>query len=144
MKMKNKYADYKDVVRILRKHCPLAYQISVRRVAMGKCLDGDCVKYRKKFFIRINKDLSEDTAIDTLLHEWAHARAWNHLLDNLDSQDKFDDFSHDASWGVAYSEVYRLYQRYFLLSSDGVTNVDESTMCSKKRYCSRGTDQEII
>lgn len=138
MKMKNKYADYKDVVRILKKHCPLAYDISVRRVATGRCLDGDCIKYKKKFFIRINRDLSEDSAIDTLLHEWAHARAWNHLLDNLDSQDKFDDFAHDGSWGVAYSEIYRLYQKFFLSSSDGVTNnTDQTTMCSKKRFCSR-------
>ena len=75
-------------------------------------LDGDCHKYKKKFYIRINRDLDEPAAIDTLLHEWAHARAWNHLLDSAETNEHFETFSHDASWGVAYSEVYRVYEKY--------------------------------
>ena len=63
--------------------------------------------------IRIDKSLSESTAIDTLLHEWAHARAWNHLHDSLDDEE-FEERSHDASWGVAYSEVYKIYEQYYI------------------------------
>mgnify|MGYP003333296887 CR=1 FL=1 len=130
----NKYTNYKNVIKVLKKNCSLAFDISVRRSAMSQCLDGECVKYKKKFYIRINRDLPEDVAIDTLLHEWAHARAWNHLLDNLDSPEKFDDFSHDASWGVAYSEVYRVYQKHFLSGSSENKNSEETlNMCSKRK-----------
>ncbi len=76
-------------------------------------LDGDCSLGQKKFFIRINRELSESSAIDTLLHEFAHARAWNHLHDALDCSE-FAERSHDASWGVAYSEVYRVYEQCYL------------------------------
>lgn len=106
-----KYKNYKKLVSFLKKNLPIAYPVSVRRCVMGKTLDGECVKYKKRFFIKINKDLPENLAIETLIHEWAHARAWNHLLDSMESDERFDDFSHDATWGVAYSEVYRVYQK---------------------------------
>ena len=53
-------------------------------------------------------------AIDTLLHEWAHALAWNYSLDSLAKQpdidrEEFDRASHDEAWGVAYSRVWRTY-----------------------------------
>jgi hypothetical protein len=110
--MNNKYKNYKKLVSFLKKNLPIAYPVSVRRCVMSSSLDGECIKYNKKFFIKINKDLNENLAVETLIHEWAHARAWNHLLDSLHvDDDRFDDFSHDATWGVAYSEVYRLYQK---------------------------------
>jgi hypothetical protein len=99
---------------------------------MSKTLDGECIKYKKKFFIKVNKDLSEDSAIETLIHEWAHARAWNHLLDSMESDERFDDFSHDATWGVAYSEVYRVYQRLVNESYKKEENTTEK-ICSKIR-----------
>lgn len=67
---------------MLREKLPPAYPVTVRRVKM-KGLDGDCMLENKKFYIRINNQMSEGSAIDTLLHEWAHARAWNHLHDSL-------------------------------------------------------------
>lgn len=113
--MKTKFSNYKYVVSILKKHCPLAYPASVRRCVMSNDLCGDCHKDKKKFFIRINRSLDENAAVDTLLHEWAHARAWNHLLDSAETDESFESFSHDASWGVAYSEVYRIYEKYIFL-----------------------------
>jgi hypothetical protein len=113
---KQKFTNYKFLIKILKNHCPAAYPVSVRRVALGGGLDGDCYKEKKKFLIRINRDLDEWKAIDTLLHEWAHARAWNHLLDSAETEEHFESFSHDASWGVAYSEVYRTYEKHFLYS----------------------------
>lgn len=111
-KIKQKFDNYKYLVKILKKYCSPAFPISVRRVNMGNSLDGDCHKYKKKFYIRINRDLDEYAAIETLMHEWAHARAWNHLLDEAETNEHFESFSHDASWGVAYSEVYRVYEKH--------------------------------
>ena len=101
---------YRKICKILRKHCPLAYPVAIRRVKLED--DGDCTKDKNKFIIRINKDLPECQAIDTLMHEWAHARAWNHLHDSM-SNEEFVKKSHDSSWGVAYSEVYQTFERYY-------------------------------
>jgi hypothetical protein len=107
------YRAYKNLVSILKKKCPAAFPVSVRRVKMTGKLDGDCQLGKKRFYIRINRDIPEQSAIDTLLHEWAHARAWNHLHDAL-GYDEFEERQHDASWGVAYSEVYQVYEQHFL------------------------------
>jgi len=120
------YRAYKKLVSVLKKKCPVAFPVSVRRVKLSN-LDGDCSLGKKKFFIRINKDISETSAIDTLLHEWAHARAWSHFHDSLDWSE-FEQRSHDASWGVAYSEVYRIYEQFFLSAEN------DSTACCKFGY----------
>lgn len=106
------YRAYKKLVSVLKQKCPAAFPVSVRRVKMIG-LDGDCGLGKKQFFIRINRNISESSAIDTLLHEWAHAIAWNHLHDSLDWPE-FEKRCHDASWGVAYSEVYRVYEQFYL------------------------------
>lgn len=121
------YQSYKKLVSVLKKKCPLAYPVSVRRVALTN-LDGDCTLGKKKFFIRINKEISEESAIDTLLHEWAHARAWNHLHDSL-NWDEFEKRSHDASWGVAYSEVYIIYEQCYLPA-----NISQTDRPCKAQY----------
>lgn len=120
------YRAYRQLVCILKKKCPAAFPVSVRRVRLVD-LDGDCSLGKKRFFIRINREISESSAIDTLLHEWAHAIAWNHLHDSLDWQE-FEKRSHDASWGVAYSEVYRVYEQCYL------TSVNETSKCNKIKY----------
>lgn len=112
---------------ILKKKCPPAYPITVRRAKITEKLDGDCSLHKKRFYIRINKDLREALAIETLLHEWAHAIAWNHLHDSMDWTE-FEEKVHDASWGVAYSQVYRVYEQYFLSSPDGPKR------CGKFKY----------
>lgn len=103
--------NYRKLVNVLKKHCPPAYPVSVRRTRMPSSREGDCCLFKKKFFIRIGKQLSEECAIDTLLHEWAHARAWSHLHDSLGAEE-FYQVAHDATWGVAYSEVYRVYEQH--------------------------------
>lgn len=113
--MVKKYKSYRKLVNLLKKKCPLAYPVSVRRLKLTD-LDGYCSLDSKKFFIRINYSLDESSAIETLIHEWAHARAWNHLHDKL-SWSEFEEISHDASWGVAYSEVYRIYEKSFFDSN---------------------------
>ena len=102
---------YYKLIRILRKECPPAFPVSVRRLALKD--DGFCQKKSDKFIIGIDKTLTEREAIDTLLHEWSHARAWNHLHDAMD-EGEFEKKIHDAAWGVAYSEVYRIYEEKLL------------------------------
>ena len=104
------FKSYQKVLRLLRKKCPPAFPVYVRRVKMGDTKDGYCSKVNDKFQIRINKSLSEATTIDTLLHEWSHARCWNHLHDSM-SQEEFIDQAHNAAWGIAYSEVYQIYEK---------------------------------
>lgn len=119
------YSSYRKLVSILKKKCPPAYPVTVRRTKITSKLDGDCSLHKKQFYIRISRDLNESSAIDTLLHEWAHAIAWNHLHDSMDWS-QFEERVHDASWGVAYSEVYRVYEQYFLKEA--------SDRCGKFRY----------
>jgi len=107
------FESYRKLVLVLKRKCPPAYPITVRRVAMTSHRDGDCWLKDCNFYIRVNRELPEPLAIETLLHEWAHARAWSHLHDSL-TCDEFEERSHDASWGVAYSEVYRVYEQCFL------------------------------
>jgi hypothetical protein len=103
---------YYQVLRILRKHLPTAFPVQVRRTPL-KGDDGDCTKHKSHFVIRIRKNLNQQQSIDTLVHEWAHARAWSHLDDGMEN-DEFIKSSHDARWGVAYSECYRVYEQHYL------------------------------
>lgn len=96
--------EFLKIVKILKKECPPAFPVHVRRIRMVD--DGHCTRKGNSFYIKVNKALSESQMIDTLLHEWAHALAWNHLHDVTDHK-SFQLKVHDAAWGVAYSEVYR-------------------------------------
>ena len=58
--------------------------------------------------------MPENVAVETLLHEWAHALAWNFSLDQLArapdvDREEFERASHDEAWGCAYSRVWRAY-----------------------------------
>lgn len=93
---------YAQIVRLLKKKCPTNYPISVRRVPLSDKLDGDCQFKKKKFFIRINQNLEEHEAIETFLHEYAHAHAWDETKDD-----------HSDEWGKAYSRIYRMFLKEF-------------------------------
>lgn len=72
--------------------------ISVRRMRLRDGLDGQCEKIEDKFLIKINVNLPENYSIDVLIHEVAHALAWNK-----------DSDVHGPNWGRAYSKVYRMF-----------------------------------
>ena len=86
------------------------------RKKLPKKIEGLCYKQGKKFVISVERSLNEARAMDVVLHEWAHALAWNDLLDNAKTDDEFNKLAHDASWGVAYSRVYQIYEQEFLPS----------------------------
>ncbi len=60
------YESYRKLILVLKKKCQPADPIEVRRVKMTSQRDGDCMLRECKFKIRINKELSEQSAIDTL------------------------------------------------------------------------------
>ena len=74
---------------------------------------GQCRMLGNKFIITLNSAMGGPQATDVLVHEWAHALAWNYLHNNLSNtavnQSHFDKIVHDEAWGCAYSKTYRAY-----------------------------------
>ena len=93
---------YARIVRLLKKMCPVEHPVSVRRVPLSEELDGDCQFRNDCFLIRINRNLEEHEAIETFLHEYAHALAWDVTKDD-----------HSDDWGKAYSRLYRVFLKEF-------------------------------
>ncbi len=99
----------------LRVLCPPAQPVIVRASRLPDDTLGQCLRRRHKFVIQLSHRLREHDAIEVLVHEWAHALAWNYLLDELGKRsnmtdDEFERHSHDAAWGCAYSRTYRAYR----------------------------------
>lgn len=111
-----KYRRYGSFLRLLKTKLPAAYPVCVRRKSIHRHLEGRCWKHGRQFFIEIDHRLDENKAMDVLAHEWAHALAWNHRLDTARTDEAFNKLSHDAAWGVAYAEVYSLYDKHCTLS----------------------------
>jgi len=91
-----RYCEFYGAVDFLKKKIPPPHPICVQRVLLkedhGRChFNGD------RFTIVVDRRLSEEMAIETLLHEWAHAISWNSYK------------PHGPKWGRAYSRVYRTY-----------------------------------
>lgn len=98
----------------LRRHCPAAMPVVVRTSWLSSDTLGRCARRKSRFVIALNANMNEHDAVETLIHEWAHALSWNLVLDRLSRQDSVDphDFqeaSHDEAWGCAYSRVWRVY-----------------------------------
>jgi hypothetical protein len=110
--MAGRFRAYRELLHMLKKQCPAAFPVSVRRVKLSK-LEGRCWKQGKQFQIQIDRNLDEHKAMDVLIHEWAHARAWNHRLDAAVDDAEFNKLAHDAAWGVAYAEIYSAYEQQF-------------------------------
>lgn len=83
----------------LRLDVPVYY----RRTMMPKEKHGDATLRKDYYLIRIDRRLSEEHAIEVLIHEYAHCLAW----------EKYDGGTdHCHSWGKAYSEIYRLFLKW--------------------------------
>lgn len=81
---------------------------------------GECILYNKRYYIYINKELDEQAALDTLIHEISHlidTTFWEKYR-GAESEEKkikyLEDYSHGPSFGLAYSKVYRTYEKYCL------------------------------
>lgn len=88
------------VLYYLRNNIEFDYPLVVRRKTLAEGYDGFCElkdgKHGKYFLITISKRLSDQLAVECLVHEISHSLSW----------DKEKD-CHGQTWGVAYSKVYR-------------------------------------
>ena len=97
---------FRVVLAYLREHCPPLLSVGVRRCAMprGTNAVADCTltldrKGRPNIFtIRISKGLPSTSAVDALIHEWAHALSFT--MQHPSFQD------HGPEWGLAMSRCY--------------------------------------
>ena len=108
------FNEFRSLVQKLREQCPTGKPVVIRTSWMHSAIQGACIRRKSRFVIRLNNRLDEQEAIETVLHEWAHALAWNYSLDRLASEpgvtpEAFDRASHDEAWGCAYSRVWRVY-----------------------------------
>ena len=98
----------------LREKCVTAQPVIVRTSWLPPDTLGECVRRKKRFVVRLNRSMTESQAVETLLHEWAHALAWNYSLDQMArdpfvARELFEAASHDEAWGCAYSRVWRAW-----------------------------------
>jgi hypothetical protein len=101
----------------LRIHCPPALPVIVRASRTTPEIDGYCVRRPNKFMITLDHTSSCEGALNTLLHEWAHALAWNFSLEKASrdlasgdiSAETYEEISHDAAFGVAFATVWRTF-----------------------------------
>lgn len=77
--------------------------IVIRRVKLGGDSQGQCELKNGSYLIKISRILDENYSIDVMIHEVAHAVAW----------DKDPDV-HGPNWGKAYSKIYRLFLENFI------------------------------
>ncbi len=76
---------------------------------------GQCIRRQHRYVVLLSYRMKEQQAIDTLLHEWAHALAWNYAIEELGKRDDLDEdefqrLAHDEVWGCSFSRVYRAYR----------------------------------
>lgn len=94
---------FQRLARKLRKAAPTQHPVRIRRESAGKGRLADCaleVSGRsRRFVIRIRPEARFQEALDSLIHEWAHALAWSVGHPTLTD--------HDEVWGVCLSKAYR-------------------------------------
>lgn len=107
--MASKYGKkFDNVLRELRKSCPVKAPVKVTVKDLKKQkLCGSCTAYVNdngiisSFLIELDSSMSLSAAIDTLLHEWAHAM--DKELNGLPTE------PHRNSWGACYAKTWRAW-----------------------------------
>ncbi len=106
------YGLFAFALATLREQLPTPIPTIVRTGNLPPEIDGYCVRRPSRFVIQIDRKLTCEAAIGVLLHEWAHARAWNHRLDGASkgglSRGEFEAVCHGPEFGCAYAEAWRL------------------------------------
>lgn len=88
----------------LRASYPTPYPVVVRyNQVIADDLLGETYRRERKLFIRVSRSCTRREAIETLLHEWAHAVTWPN--DRLMRCGKDPD--HSDEWGLAWTRIYR-------------------------------------
>lgn len=99
------YELYRRVATFFKNSNLAERPLVIRRIKLKASLDGQCEIKDGVFLIKINRNLSENYSIDVVIHEVAHAVAWDKDCD-----------VHGPNWGRAYSKVYRLFLENFIES----------------------------
>lgn len=101
--------DFKKLVAALRRECPTSLPVKIRAATPEelkvtwpeyKTMCGDCWVSPKTIRIRIRDTASEFEAMDTLVHEWAHAMSLKLNTERC----------HSDAWGLAYAKCYRVWE----------------------------------
>lgn len=91
-------AMWRKAVRELPILVPARYPVVIRRVKLADLGDCEfCLKPKRHFRVRINRDLPPLWALDYLIHEHAHAVSWHGM----------DEGDHQGSWESALGRCYR-------------------------------------
>lgn len=107
---KPRYKLFHQIVDHLRDLLPAPFPVDVRLGWPGERRHGVCGLGHKRFDICVSSRLSEECAIEVLIHEWAHAlefpRGKNCFATRWRPYSSVGPIHHDAAWGRAYAKVY--------------------------------------
>jgi hypothetical protein len=114
-------ADYsllRATIRGLRRYAPAAFPVIVRSGAnLPPDTDAYCIRRNSRFVIMLGQHLGPKNAVEAVIHEWAHARAWSHMHDRaaadmyagrIDAAE-FEVLVHDGTWGVEFACCWRVF-----------------------------------
>jgi len=94
----------RQIEKWLRQEFPTPFPTWVRVVKPYKDLGhGESYRLGNKLFIVLSRSLTWHYAIDTLLHEWAHAVC--STFDHVEA----DKPPHDDQWALTYGKIYRAF-----------------------------------
>jgi len=74
------WREFRRILAVLRELCPAAKPVVVRTAWLAPEILGECTRRRHRFVVRLNNQMGEGQAVEVLIHEWAHALAWNYSL----------------------------------------------------------------
>ncbi len=105
---------FRRILAALRSRCSPALPVSVHVGRVSASVHGWCTREPHWFSIRLSGRLSQDAAVDVLVHEWAHAMSWDRQLDRVarsrrTSASELEAAAHGPAWGVAYARAYLVF-----------------------------------
>lgn len=93
--------DFTDVKKTIKRKFLTHYPITIRLQKLPEDC-GSCHLKNNRLYVLVNKRLSEEAQIFSLIHEFAHAVAWR-----CSEQECERESSHDAEFGIAYAQIWR-------------------------------------
>ena len=107
---KVKYRLFQQGADLLCELLPARLPIDVRLAHVRDGIYGYCGYETTHFRFWVSSRLSQEFAIDVLIHEWAHALAWPRDEDSLTCRwmpiSVRGPLDHNSAWGRAYAKVY--------------------------------------
>jgi len=96
-----------QVAKFLRVEFPTIIPVEVRVEKIDyprrRTLDGAISLTGKRLLLRVDPRQKRGAMIETLLHEWAHARNWT------SASFQHGELEHPDDWGLEYVKIYRCY-----------------------------------